>query len=53
MSFVDPENPAKKFFCPWHGKIQTPQFRIHFEWPIPAHQQRLKVLYIGPKITKG
>ncbi len=25
--------------CPWHGKIKTPQFRIHFEWPRPAGQR--------------
>jgi hypothetical protein len=52
MSFVDPEDVTREIFCPWHGKIQTPQFRIHFEWPVPIDQQRLKVLYIGPKITK-
>jgi hypothetical protein len=50
MTFIDPD--GKRIFCPWHGKIQTPQFRIHFEWPVPAQQHRLKVLYIGPKITK-
>jgi hypothetical protein len=52
MSFKDPANPAQKIFCPWHGKIQTPQTRIHFEWPRPANQKKVKVLYIGPKITK-
>jgi hypothetical protein len=38
--------------CSWHGKIQTPQFRIHYEWPIPEGEERLFVAYIGPKITK-
>ncbi|MFN0043644.1 MAG: hypothetical protein ACKVSF_10595, partial [Alphaproteobacteria bacterium] len=52
MTFVDPDNANRRIFCPWHGKIQTPQFRIHFEWPVPVGQQLLKVLYIGPKITK-
>ena len=53
MTFPDPENPANRLFCPWHGKIKTPQFRIHFEWPVPPGQSRLKILYIGPKITKS
>jgi hypothetical protein len=52
MSFADPERPDRKVFCPWHGKIKTPQYRIHFEWPMDA-QSRLRVFYIGPKITKG
>jgi hypothetical protein len=51
MSFADPESEDRVLFCPWHGKIQTPQFRIHFEWPVPVGQRRLKVLYIGPKLT--
>lgn len=53
MTFPDPENPSNRLFCPWHGKIKTPQFRIHFEWPVPPGQSRLKILYIGPKITKS
>jgi hypothetical protein len=52
MSFADPDNPGRKIFCSWHGKIKSPQFRIHFEWPVPRGQKLLKVLYIGPKITK-
>lgn len=39
-------------FCPWHGKIKIQQFRIHFEWPIPTGQRYLKIVYIGPKLTK-
>jgi hypothetical protein len=53
MTFRDPDDESKVIFCPWHGKIQTPQFRIHFEWPVPPEQKHLKVVYIGPKITKG
>ena len=53
MTFQDPGVPGKTIFCPWHGKIKTPQTRIHFEWPRPANQQEIKVLYVGPKITKG
>lgn len=39
-------------FCPWHGKIKLNQFRIHFEWPRPRGQKKIKIFYIGPKITK-
>ena len=39
-------------FCPWHGKINQEYFRIHFEWPVPHGQARLKVVYIGRKITR-
>ena len=53
MTFRDPEDSGKKIFCPWHGKIKTPQIRIHFQWPPPKGQNRIKVVYIGPKITKG
>jgi hypothetical protein len=53
MTFVDPTDPAKKIFAPWHGKIKTPQYRVHIEWPVPPQTNRIKVLYIGPKITKN
>ena len=52
LTFVDPCNTASEIFCPWHGKIKTPQYRIHFEWP-PRLRERLRVFYIGPKITKS
>lgn len=42
----------KRILCSWHGKIQTPQFRIHYEWPLTEGEERLFVAYIGPKITK-
>ena len=51
MSFPDPEHDDNKVFCSWHGKIKTPQYRIHFEWPVEA-RPKLRVFYIGPKITK-
>jgi hypothetical protein len=41
----------EKIFCTWHGKVKTPQYRIHFSWPISAVAP-LYVVYIGPKITK-
>jgi len=53
MIFSDPEETNKAIFCTWHGKIKTPQTRIHFEWPRPKGQKKIKVVYIGPKITKN
>lgn len=53
LTFSDPDDATKKIFCSWHGKIKTPQIRIHFQWPRPARQKEVKVVYIGPKITKG
>jgi hypothetical protein len=52
LTFRDPEDSTRKLFCPWHGKISQEQFRIHFEWPRPKGQREIKVVYIGPKITK-
>jgi hypothetical protein len=52
LSFRDPDDDANRLDCTWHGKVKIAQFRIHFEWPRPAGQEHLKVVYIGPKITK-
>jgi hypothetical protein len=52
LTFDDPSNPSQKLFCPWHGKIKTPQFRIHFPWPLLSHETQLRIVYIGPKLTK-
>jgi hypothetical protein len=38
--------------CPFHGKIKTPQYRIHFPWP-PEAGKPIEIVYIGPKITKA
>ncbi|WP_299774671.1 hypothetical protein [uncultured Pseudoteredinibacter sp.] len=51
LSFIDLYDGEKKLF-PFHGKIKTPQLRIHFEWPVPADRSEIQVVYIGPKITK-
>jgi hypothetical protein len=51
MTFKHPVNSKKTLFCPWHGKVQSPQLRIHFSWPIRANEP-LYVVYVGPKITK-
>lgn len=50
--FPDPTGGAD-IECPWHGKVKMGgQFRIHFQWPKPKGQSRLKVVYIGEKLTK-
>ena len=53
LKFPDPNNVSKKIFAPFHGKIKTPQFRVHFPWPIRLKDRVIKILYIGPKITKS
>ena len=50
LTFPHPALAGASLFCPWHGKVQTPQFRVHFSTPITADQP-LYVVYIGPKIT--
>ena len=52
LEFTDPDNPESKIFCPFHGKVSSPAYRIHFKWPMKANDNCIKVLYIGPKITK-
>ena len=51
LTFRHPAKPGESLFCPWHGKVKTPQLRIHFSWPIEADTP-LFVVYVGPKITK-
>ena len=51
LTFPHPENPDATLFCPWHGKVQTPQMRVHFSWPVRANET-LYIVYVGPKITK-
>jgi hypothetical protein len=52
MTFPDPDVAGNRIFAHWHGKISHRFFRLHFEWPVSADTQRLKVLYLGPKLTK-
>ncbi|HET6382658.1 MAG TPA: hypothetical protein VFJ58_04635 [Armatimonadota bacterium] len=52
LTFKNPASPHEGIFCPFHGKISTQFFRIHFSWPITASDP-VFVVYIGPKITKG
>jgi hypothetical protein len=51
LTFAHPERVGETLFCPWHGKVKTPQMRIHFSDPIAADAP-LYVVYVGPKITK-
>lgn len=51
LCFRNPVTKQMDMFCPWHGKIHSPQIRIHFTYPINAKDD-LFVAYIGPKITK-
>jgi hypothetical protein len=51
LTFAHPEQPGETLFCAWHGKIKTPQIRIHFSWPVRS-EAPLYVVYVGPKITK-
>jgi hypothetical protein len=53
LTFKDPEDAERTIFAHWHGKISRRFYRMHFEWPITKDMPRLKVLYLGPKITKG
>jgi hypothetical protein len=52
FKFHDPAT-GENIYCPWHGKVHNPmQYRVHFEWPAPKGQEKIKVLYIGDKLTK-
>ncbi|UQR61600.1 hypothetical protein LRP30_32965 [Bradyrhizobium sp. C-145] len=52
MTFVDPCDAEKRLTCFWHGKINTPKFRVHFDWPVSSPRGGMRVPYIGPKISK-
>lgn len=49
MTFRGPDGAAME--CFWHGKIQTPPYRIHFSYPI-ERDTPLYICYIGQKLTK-
>ncbi len=52
LSFPDPSVSNRTILAHYHGRISRNFFRLHFEWPVPRDLLRLKVLYLGPKITK-
>jgi len=41
MTFTHPDESDKTLFCPWHGKVQTPQLRVHFSWPVRVDKSLL------------
>ena len=51
LTFQCPDDPNELMFCTWHGKVKSPQLRIHFSWPIQLDRP-VYVVYVGPKITK-
>lgn len=51
MTFPHPNESDKTLFCPWHGKVQTPQLRVHFSWPVRV-DELLFIVHVGPKVTK-
>lgn len=51
LTFPHPHRQGEFLFCSWHGKVKTPQIRIHFSWPIRSDEP-LYVVYVGPKLTK-
>jgi hypothetical protein len=51
LTFDHPDQANSSMFCSWHGKVKTPQIRVHFSWPI-RHREPVYVVYIGPKLTK-
>ena len=51
LTFPNPGIPGENLFCPMHGKVKSPQYRLHFSWPITADCPTY-VVYAGPKITK-
>ncbi|MGE4443309.1 MAG: hypothetical protein AB7D27_17765 [Desulfomicrobium sp.] len=51
LTFTHPEKKDEYIFCPMHGKVQTPQLRVHFSWPIRP-QEPIYIMYVGPKITR-
>lgn len=51
LTFRHPVTDGETLFCTMHGKVKTPQIRIHFSWPVRADAP-LYIVYVGPKITK-
>ena len=49
FTFPDPDSEGT-LVCFWHGKISTPAFRMHFEWPVSPPCERLRIAYIGPHL---
>lgn len=52
LTFQHPEQPGVELFCPWHGKIKNPPYRIHFDWPPERPGAPLFIAYVGLKLTR-
>lgn len=52
MTFPAHGSDDETIFAHWHGKISYRVFRLHFEWPVPQNANVLRVVYLGPKLTK-
>ena len=50
FTFPHPTRPGHSLFCTWHGKVKTPQLRLHFDWP-ERPGSPLYVVYVGRKIA--
>lgn len=42
---------GEQHLCPYHGKVKIQQYRIHIV-DRPAYKKLIRVVYIGPKLTK-
>lgn len=51
ITFPHPDKPGEEIIASFHGKVRTPQMRVHFSWPVRADEP-LYILYVGNKITK-
>jgi len=51
LTFPNPLRAGERLFCTWHGKVKTPQIRVHYYWNNSADEP-VYVVYVGPKITK-
>lgn len=52
LTFRDESLPGGRTICGWHGKMKRHTIRFHFSWPVRANE-RISVVYVGPKLTKS
>ncbi len=52
LTFLNPTAMGGELFCPWHGKIKTPQYRIHFSWPVVNADTPFSWFISAPKSPK-
>ena len=52
LTFPNPLQAGERLFCAWHGKVKTPQIRVHYHWRPISADEPVYVMYVGPKITK-